>query len=1417
MRGDYSRLTFRPENHYSGVRLQQGRVQLDADFNEQVDIEAHRDQMTALDTIGRHGVPLDGGGFAVSVATNLLGVAFASANNVWAVGEDGAVLRASDGGQNWTLQPPPPGPTARLEAIAFRDATDAHAVGSRGTILALSGTTWTSQGNPALTRSDLHAVTFPDATHGWAVGNGGTILFWNGTTWARQQAQDVTGPLRGVHFVSATRGWVVGDNGLILTTSNGGTTWTAQTSGIGTSLRGVHFQSATVGYAVGSSATILVTTDGGTTWTKKAAPQGVTANLAAVRSTSATDVVAVGNGGTVLTSSDAGQTWALKQPAASSANLRGLAASGASLVAVGDGAVVRGTVPGAWSAATLPASGRTLSFSPGDLYVEGLRVANERRTTFTSQPNFPFDVDQLPASEQFPPADGTWGLYLRAREMHVTALERDELREKALGGPDTASRTQTVWQLRMKRITAANPTCADFDLSAPPEPASSGTLRARSQPGQAATNECMVPAGGGYRRLENQLYRVEIHDTAANPANRAVKWSRDNGSLAARMEAVTTASTGLTGSATVSTVGRDDVLGFAPKQILELTDEGRVLRGQPGVLVEITGVRGKIIDFKLDVAQQLTLANFPHAPTVRRWDGTMELAAGGGWKPLEQGVEIQFGAGPFRNGDWWTIPARTLTASVEWPRNGSGPEFRPPEGVVSYFAPLAIADVAGGTWTNVRDCRHLFPPLTGLRRLSYVGGSGQEKMPKPGGSGTVALDRPLQVAVDNGSFPVEGARVRFTRQSGNGTLSGGTGPGPHERVIPTGPDGVASCSWAIDSGTQLQDVLAELLDDQDGRVDVPARFLANLSRASEVRYEPGNCPSLAGDDTVQQALDKLSHLTTLEKLAGDAQLIGPGESPQELQVRAVNHCGAAIETGEVRFQVVIGGGQFPNGQDNIDMPLTNGTCTVGWQLGDSAETQWVTATLKKAVSGGVALPLREPPPEVWFSGTLSRASHVSYDPSNCAALAEVDNVQDAIDALCRRPTGGCAVVVRPDTQLLRVLRELLDQGERDICICLTAGDHELADDVVLDGENKGISLKLSGCGPGTRVTVSKGIDLGRLAAVVVRDMELVLAGEGGFSVIESPEVALERLHVRREAGGGFACLIGGAQRIRVENSVIDVHLGMGERHPPIDPIVRVLRVVDRRVAVRRAESLAQRLAGDPAARRDLLAEIRAAAVDIRRLPDAEEETYLSLTSTLELDQPERSELLARILGIYDAVAHSTADPALVLMDAEAHTEITGNQLVGSLSLYGKPDEERQLTVDQLTAIRGAFAETLSLGSSSGTLRLHDNLMSRLTLGEDALRQLEEVAAEPGLERRISGVYRSSLVVGNVFHRHEQQMLAEHLTLTADDFASHRTGHGFVVAPTVIVTSSRTRQRATLLCAVPVVVNQANVVLQVVVL
>lgn len=59
MQGDFTRDTFDPVKHYTRVLMQQGRVQLDADWNEQVSILLRYLQALAEDLIGPFGGPAD--------------------------------------------------------------------------------------------------------------------------------------------------------------------------------------------------------------------------------------------------------------------------------------------------------------------------------------------------------------------------------------------------------------------------------------------------------------------------------------------------------------------------------------------------------------------------------------------------------------------------------------------------------------------------------------------------------------------------------------------------------------------------------------------------------------------------------------------------------------------------------------------------------------------------------------------------------------------------------------------------------------------------------------------------------------------------------------------------------------------------------------------------------------------------------------------------------------------------------------------------------------------------------------------------------------------------------------------------------------------------------------------------------------
>jgi len=69
MSGDYSRQRFDARRDFSGVLMQQGRVQLDADWNEQVQISDRRWRAATTDTIGRCVVPKETpDGFSIGLA-----------------------------------------------------------------------------------------------------------------------------------------------------------------------------------------------------------------------------------------------------------------------------------------------------------------------------------------------------------------------------------------------------------------------------------------------------------------------------------------------------------------------------------------------------------------------------------------------------------------------------------------------------------------------------------------------------------------------------------------------------------------------------------------------------------------------------------------------------------------------------------------------------------------------------------------------------------------------------------------------------------------------------------------------------------------------------------------------------------------------------------------------------------------------------------------------------------------------------------------------------------------------------------------------------------------------------------------------------------------------------------------------------
>lgn len=354
-----------------------------------------------------------------------------------------------------------------------------------------------------------------------------------------------------------------------------------------------------------------------------------------------------------------------------------------------------------------------LRLSRGRYYVDGILCENDVPVLLANQPDLP-DMG-------LPEGDGRFVAYLDVWREHLTALERPELREVALGGPDTGTRTRTVWQVRLQ--LAENPEATPAQVAPPWKPRGSrrspGQLRARAQPPEARPTPSVVPPHAGYRRVENQLYRVEIHEGSAGSPS--CVWSRDNGTVAARLVGFSDS------SITIAAPGRDEELGFSKGQWVEVTNLARTRQGMPGVLAQLGEVSGTELQIADWAGDSLGLFDSPGG-VVRRWDSPGAVPITGDWIELEDGVQVQFGPDAYhRTGDYWLIPARTaalsladldsdLPGNVEWPREkGGAPIFQPPDGIEHHTAAIALLDRVGGLWTRVYDCRALFAPLAEAR------------------------------------------------------------------------------------------------------------------------------------------------------------------------------------------------------------------------------------------------------------------------------------------------------------------------------------------------------------------------------------------------------------------------------------------------------------------------------------------------------------------------------------------------------------------------------------------------------------------------------------------------------------------------------------------------------------------------------
>ncbi len=356
-----------------------------------------------------------------------------------------------------------------------------------------------------------------------------------------------------------------------------------------------------------------------------------------------------------------------------------------------------------------------LEVTKGRYYVDGILCENEEDAVFAGSGSLP----PLP----LPDYPGIYLVYLDVWEHHLTALEEPFIREVALGGPDTATRTKVVWQLGFQPFGDMDDPVGEFPT---------GKLAACAKPTAPPDSACETPASAGYQSLENQLYRVEVHEGGLE-GSATFKWNKENASIVAPWKKAGG------NELTVGGTGRDNATTFEPNQWVELTDEEHELRGKPGVMVQLAKVQDNVLTVLPETAQtpsdftpaeegatfeELLETKYVSTPKIRAWSKqglSVIQASSGEWLELEHGVMVNFTRfgdhyqkATYRAGDYWMIPARVALKDVLWPDDSDGPRYDLPHGVKHHYCKLATIAFDGKTWHDPVDRRKLFPPLTDL-------------------------------------------------------------------------------------------------------------------------------------------------------------------------------------------------------------------------------------------------------------------------------------------------------------------------------------------------------------------------------------------------------------------------------------------------------------------------------------------------------------------------------------------------------------------------------------------------------------------------------------------------------------------------------------------------------------------------------
>jgi hypothetical protein len=629
--------------------------------------------------------------------------------------------------------------------------------------------------------------------------------------------------------------------------------------------------------------------------------------------------------------------------------------------------------------------------SAGRYYVDGIQCENESAVLYTAQPDR-LDVARLVK-------DKSYLLYLDVWHRHITALEDGLIRESALGGPDTGTRVKTVWQVRALELGPGvvdpdNPCGSGADAFHDLFDPGTAMLTADTAKVQAPKDPCLVPAGAGFTGLENQLYRVEIHDggTALDAA------SNVSGTGLVTLPSGNTPKNQITVDSGSWAVGNT-------VEIYPSKTGSPVMKGQLARIITVSNPNNRVLTLNIPVSGFVDT----DLPLLRKisgatWKWSRENGSVVTRVEKIDGSKITVSSlGPDKNLGF------TKDAWVEILDDALELESKPGQ-----LAQIDDVDEASRIITLKSAASSLVP--AGFPPANYPNGVVPARHPKLRRWEGVAAVK--FVADPNTNWlPLEsGVQVRFANGS---YLTGHFWQIPARTATAQSPGG--EIEWPVDKSNRL--ALA------------PRGITHHFCRLGIVTVNDDN----SIDSTDCRCL--WPALTTVPRLfyvSGDGQEVMPEpispinvyKLPQPLIAGVANpHC---LKYGPlaVRFKVTLGsgrvttkGGNAAAASGSIDITTdAKGLAICDFHPDGTNYTQRVTAMLLDENGNPVSLPLI-------FNANLSIASQVAYDPTGCTALQGKRTVQAAIARLASltrlEAVGGDGQDIEPGSFLVKPIRVLV--------------------------------------------------------------------------------------------------------------------------------------------------------------------------------------------------------------------------------------------------------------------------------------------------------------------------------------------------------------------------------------------------------